>query len=80
MRKRAFFAAAALAATVVIGGAGAAAADPEPDAAAGISNSGGVLSGNAVQVPVDVAANVCGTTVDIVGLLNPATDNTCKNH
>ncbi|MFH8795783.1 chaplin [Streptomyces sp. NPDC017941] len=79
MRKRAFFAAAALAATVVIGGAGAAAANPEPEADAQVANSPGVISGNAVQVPVDLGVNLCGTTVDVVGLLNPATDNQCKN-
>ncbi|MVO83890.1 DUF320 domain-containing protein [Streptomyces sp. p1417] len=79
MRKRAFFAAAALAATVVIGGAGAAAADPDPDAVAGVANSPGVISGNAVQLPIDVGANVCGTTLDILGALNPATGNQCKN-
>jgi hypothetical protein len=39
----------------------------------------GVVSGNVVQVPVEVPANVCGNTVNVVGLLNPATGNTCIN-
>ncbi len=32
-----------------------------------------------VQVPVHVPVNVCGNTVNIVGLLNPAVGNECKN-
>ncbi|HWU06601.1 MAG TPA: chaplin family protein [Streptomyces sp.] len=41
--------------------------------------SPGVLSGNVAQAPVEVPANVCGNTVDVVGLLNPAGGNTCVN-
>ncbi|MEU8958446.1 chaplin [Streptomyces sp. NPDC048518] len=41
--------------------------------------SPGVLSGNAVQVPVHVPVNVCGNTVDVIGLLNPAFGNQCAN-
>ncbi|MFJ3198922.1 chaplin [Streptomyces sp. NPDC086989] len=41
--------------------------------------SPGVLSGNLVQVPVHVPVNVCGNTVDVVGVLNPAFGNTCVN-
>ncbi|WP_406183250.1 chaplin [Streptomyces sp. NBC_01006] len=41
--------------------------------------SPGVLSGNLVQVPVHVPVNVCGNTVNVVGLLNPAFGNTCVN-
>ena len=47
-----------------------------PGAAAG---SPGVLSGNTVQVPVHVPVNVCGNTVNVVGLLNPAFGNHCAN-
>ncbi|MFI5628555.1 chaplin [Streptomyces sp. NPDC051664] len=43
------------------------------------SNSPGVLSGNLVQVPVDVPVNACGNTVDVVGALNPAGGNRCSN-
>ncbi|QKW07431.1 chaplin [Streptomyces sp. NA04227] len=42
-------------------------------------NSPGVVSGNVVQVPVHVPVNVCGNTINIVGLLNPAVGNTCLN-
>ncbi|MFD6417656.1 chaplin [Streptomyces sp. NPDC060194] len=43
------------------------------------TNSPGVGSGNQVQVPVDIPVNVCGNSVDVVGLLNPATGNDCGN-
>ncbi|MGY0022805.1 chaplin [Streptomyces sp. YJ-C3] len=43
------------------------------------SGSPGVLSGNSVQVPVEVPVNLCGNTVNVVGLLNPATGNDCSN-
>ncbi|MEU7659413.1 chaplin ChpD [Streptomyces lincolnensis] len=41
--------------------------------------SPGVLSGNVVQVPVHVPVNVCGNTVNVIALLNPAFGNTCVN-
>lgn len=41
--------------------------------------SPGVLSGNLVQIPVHVPINVCGNTVNVIGLLNPAIGNTCAN-
>ncbi|GAA1187746.1 hypothetical protein GCM10009654_51680 [Streptomyces hebeiensis] len=41
--------------------------------------SPGVLSGNNVQVPVEIPINVCGNTVDPVGVLNPAFGNVCAN-
>ncbi|WP_323055296.1 MULTISPECIES: chaplin [Streptomyces] len=41
--------------------------------------SPGVLSGNTVQAPVSVPVNVCGNTVDVVGVLNPAIGNDCTN-
>ncbi|MEO3976066.1 chaplin [Streptomyces sp. CAU 1734] len=41
--------------------------------------SPGVLSGNLVQVPVHVPINVCGNSINVIGLLNPAFGNTCVN-
>jgi hypothetical protein len=49
------------------------------DAEAAANGSPGVLSGNAVQVPIHVPVNVCGNSVDAVALLNPAIGNTCVN-
>ena len=37
----------------------------------------GVMSGNVLQVPVHVPSKVCGNTISVVGLLNPAFGNTC---
>ncbi|QHZ00123.1 hypothetical protein SSPS47_34055 [Streptomyces sp. S4.7] len=72
-------AAAVLAGTgaVLAGGAGMAAADAGAEAVA--AGSPGVLSGNVVQVPVHVPVNLCGNTIDVIGLLNPAFGNQCVN-
>lgn len=59
----------------VAGGAGIAAADSGAEAVA--ANSPGVLSGNDAQIPVHVPVNLCGDTIDVIGLLNPAFGNTC---
>ncbi|MFB0617558.1 chaplin [Streptomyces sp. AGS-58] len=61
----------------VAGGAGVASADSNAHGVA--ADSPGVLSGNVIQVPVHIPVNVCGNTVDVVGLLNPAFANTCVN-
>ncbi|MEU7422887.1 chaplin [Streptomyces sp. NPDC040750] len=63
---------------VVISGAGLALADAGAQGAA--VGSPGVLSGNLLQVPVHIPVNVCGNTIDVIGLLNPAFGNTCINH
>ncbi|MBZ4321704.1 chaplin [Streptomyces huiliensis] len=40
--------------------------------------SPGVISGNNIQIPLDVPINICGNTVDILlGLLNPTFGNVC---
>ncbi|MGW1245993.1 chaplin [Streptomyces sp. NPDC002535] len=71
-----------LATLLVTGGAialsaGAAHADSGAQGAA--VGSPGVGSGNTVQLPVHVPVNVCGNTVSVVGLLNPAFGNGCAN-
>ncbi|MEE4541238.1 chaplin [Streptomyces sp. V4-01] len=67
----------AAAGAVLAGGAGMAMADAGAQGAA--VGSPGVLSGNLIQVPVHVPVNVCGNTVDVIGLLNPAFGNQCTN-
>ncbi|MFB7776566.1 chaplin [Streptomyces bauhiniae] len=62
---------------VMVGGAGLALADATAGGAA--VGSPGVASGNVVQVPVHIPVNVCGNTINVVGLLNPAFGNTCAN-
>ncbi|KOV95168.1 chaplin [Streptomyces sp. NRRL B-3648] len=64
-------------AILALGLAGPAFADAEAEGAA--VGSPGVLSGNVIQVPVHVPINVCGNTVNVIALLNPAFANTCKN-
>ncbi|GGU79340.1 hypothetical protein GCM10010211_51700 [Streptomyces albospinus] len=49
------------------------------NAQGGASNSPGVASGNVVQAPVNVPVNVCGNSVDVVGVANPAVGNDCGN-
>ncbi|MFI1758794.1 chaplin family protein [Streptomyces sp. NPDC020571] len=66
------------AATGVIAAAGGA-AHADSSAHGSSSGSPGVLSGNTVQAPVHVPVNVCGNTVDVVGVLNPAMGNSCAN-
>ncbi|CAL9329986.1 hypothetical protein SUDANB120_00051 [Streptomyces sp. enrichment culture] len=68
----------AAAGAVLVGGAGMAAADAVAEGAA--VGSPGVLSGNVVQVPIHIPINVCGNTINVVGLLNPAFGNTCINN
>ncbi|MDX3236733.1 chaplin [Streptomyces sp. ME03-5709C] len=43
------------------------------------AGSPGVLSGNTIQAPVNIPVNLCGNTVNIVGLLNSAAGNVCVN-
>ncbi|MFF4710140.1 chaplin [Streptomyces eurythermus] len=66
------------AAAAVAGGAGVASASADAGGAA--VGSPGVISGNTIQIPLHVPINLCGNTIDIVGLLNPAFGNSCLNH
>ncbi|MFF9771488.1 chaplin [Streptomyces sp. NPDC014636] len=43
------------------------------------AGSPGLVSGNGIQLPVHVPVNLCGNTVNVVGLLNPAAGNACAN-
>ncbi|MEU0225063.1 chaplin ChpH [Streptomyces sp. NPDC006284] len=70
-------AAAAATGGLVLASAGMAVADSGAQGAA--VHSPGVLSGNVVQVPVHVPVNVCGNTISVIGLLNPAFGNVCIN-
>ncbi|WP_371480932.1 chaplin [Kitasatospora sp. NBC_00315] len=65
------------AAGLVVGAAGGAAASSGAEGVA--AGSPGVLSGNLIQIPVHVPVNVCGNTVNVIGLLNPAFGNNCAN-
>ncbi|MGP9021603.1 chaplin [Streptomyces sp. BR1] len=73
----------AAAITMVAGGlmaAGAGAASAHgADAHGEAKDSPGVVSGNLIQAPVHVPVNVCGNTINVVGLLNSAFGNECQN-
>ncbi|MEU9187137.1 chaplin [Streptomyces sp. NPDC048484] len=43
------------------------------------AQSPGLISGNTIQLPVHVPVNVCGNTVNVIGLLNSAAGNSCAN-
>ncbi|MFJ6775821.1 chaplin [Kitasatospora sp. NPDC091257] len=75
MKKAAVLSAAA--AGLVLGAAGSAAASAGAEGAA--VGSPGVVSGNQIQVPVHVPINLCGNSINVVGLLNPAFGNACAN-
>ncbi|MEU5311170.1 chaplin [Streptomyces sp. NPDC021562] len=79
MRIRSLAVTGAVAAALALGGATAAFADNGADASGTASNSPGVLSGNVVEVPVDIPVNVCGDSINLIGLLDPAAGNTCTN-
>ncbi|MEV7289562.1 chaplin [Streptomyces sp. NPDC093252] len=51
----------------------------DTSASGGAQGSPGVVSGNSLQVPVTVPANLCGNTVNPIGLLNPAFGNGCAS-
>ncbi|MFD4576761.1 chaplin ChpH [Streptomyces sp. NPDC058417] len=70
-------AAAAATGGLVLMSAGMAVADSGAQGAA--VGSPGVLSGNVIQVPVHIPVNVCGNTISVIGLLNPAFGNACVN-
>lgn len=64
-------------AALVMAGAGVASAGSEANGAA--VGSPGVLSGNNIQVPIHVPINICGNSINVIGLLNPAIGNVCAN-
>ncbi|MER7971568.1 chaplin [Streptomyces sp. NPDC005840] len=69
---------AALAGALTLLGATAAQADPDPTVGTAVG-SPGVLSGDVIQVPIHIPVNLCGNSIDVVGLLNPAVGNACSN-
>ncbi|MEU9378839.1 chaplin [Streptomyces sp. NPDC048255] len=70
----------AVASTAALMGAASLASAHGGASAEGIAaGSPGVLSGNLLQVPVHIPVNVCGNTVNVIALLNPAFGNTCVN-
>ncbi|MFV0137654.1 chaplin [Streptomyces sp. HMX87] len=48
-------------------------------AESGAKDSPGVVSGNGVQLPVELPVNISGNSVNVVGIGNPATGNESEN-
>ncbi|MFE2429503.1 chaplin [Streptomyces sp. NPDC059373] len=69
----------AIAAAGMVAGAGAGTALADANAGAIAAKSPGVLSGNVIQVPVHIPVNLCGNSINLVGLVNPAIGNVCIN-
>ncbi|MFI8849492.1 chaplin [Streptomyces sp. 891-h] len=77
MRIRTAIAVGALCATALLGStAGTAVADDPVVGKTG--KSPGNLSGDNIQIPVNVGTNVCGNPI-LLPLLSPAAQNYCKN-
>jgi ChpA-C len=66
---------------LLISGFGMAAAQAAVGATAegSTSDSPGLLSGNLVSVPINLPVNVCGDSINVVGVLNPAAGNACRH-
>ncbi|RLV08115.1 chaplin [Streptomyces griseocarneus] len=44
------------------------------------TGSPGIVSGDVIQVPIQIPLNVCGNTIDVLlAILNPTFGNTCIN-
>ncbi|MBX9423233.1 MULTISPECIES: chaplin [Streptomyces] len=71
--------AAAVVAGIIMAMGAASPAFADADAYGVAVGSPGVLSGNVVQVPIHVPINVCGNSLNIIGLLNPTAGNVCIN-
>ncbi|MER5789904.1 chaplin [Streptomyces sp. NPDC001980] len=79
MRIRSLAVTGALAATLALAGSTAAFADNGADATGTASNSPGAVSGNVIEVPVSIPVNVCGDSISVIGLLNPAAASACTS-
>ncbi|MEV7384786.1 MULTISPECIES: chaplin [unclassified Streptomyces] len=82
MRIRVLAATGALATALVLGGSTAAFAgggDGGATANGFAAGSPGILSGNVVQIPIDIPINVCGNSIGVVSLLSPTVGNHCVN-
>ncbi|MFJ6212419.1 chaplin [Streptomyces sp. NPDC092296] len=63
---------------VIMAGASAASAVGAGAEGAAVG-SPGVISGNTIQVPIHIPVNLCGNSINVVGLVNPTFGNTCIN-
>ncbi|MBN0048136.1 chaplin [Streptomyces actuosus] len=71
---------AAVVAGLVLALGGAAPAFADAGALGAAIGSGGVLSGNVIQMPVNMPINACGNSSDVTAVLSPTFGNVCVNH
>ena len=64
---------------LLVGGLGMGIAQADTAASGATADSPGLLSGNLIQIPVNIPVNVCGNSISVVGILDSATGNTCTN-
>ncbi|MFD7417935.1 chaplin, partial [Kitasatospora purpeofusca] len=64
---------------LVLAVAGAASAHGGAGAEGVAAGSPGVVAGNQIQIPVHIPVNLCGNTISVIGVLNPAFGNHCAN-
>ncbi|MFD5087338.1 chaplin [Kitasatospora sp. NPDC058201] len=64
---------------LLIAAAGVASAHGGAGAQGVAAGSPGVVSGNQIQIPVHIPVNLCGNTISVIGVLNPAFGNHCVN-
>ena len=64
---------------LLLGGIGMATAQADTSATGATADSPGVASGNLINIPINLPINLCGDTLNVVGLLDPAADNSCSN-
>src|SRR5579883_2900332 len=60
-------------------GLGMASAHADTTATGETSHSPGIGSGNLIQLPVNAPINVCGNQIDVIGILDSVTGNSCSN-
>ncbi|WP_432021511.1 chaplin [Streptomyces sp. 1222.5] len=69
-----------IAGAVVLLACGASTAVADSGGSSAAVDSPGVVAGNTVHIPAHIPVNLCGNTVDVIGLLNPAFGNGCLSH
>ena len=69
--------AAAVVAGVLLAMGTAAPAMADGDAIGSAVGSPGVLSGNVLQIPLNLPLNACGNSLNLIALLNPTMGNAC---
>lgn len=61
-------------------GLGMSNAHADTAATGGTTHSPGVGSGNLIKLPINAPINVCGNQLDVIGILDSVTGNSCENH